>query len=46
MDAHDILIGLLTAFLLAWFAYILLFIARKLFGWRNETKLNFDEAQR
>jgi hypothetical protein len=46
METRDILIVLLTAFLLVWFVYILVFVARTLFKKRGAADHDPDESRR
>jgi len=46
METRDILIMLLTAFLLVWFVYILAFVARTLLEKRGGADHDLDEGRR
>ena len=46
MESRDILIGLLTAFLLVWFVSILAFVARTLLEKRGGADHDLDEGRR
>ncbi len=45
METRDILIVLLTAFLLVWFVCILAYVARKLLERRGRTDHDLDEGR-